>query len=254
MLRKTPVLLIIMLMSLIIPADIRTVFPDQEYIVIEDFNKTGAEFFSQWLNRDSDEKPYREYYIDSDKGKKFLRGTTLNDSSLSIQIGKLVNNTKMTGPSRVNWYIYNYPFLSWEWRVHMIPENGNESKGETNDSAAGIYVMFQRKNIPMAGWKYQPVNWIKYVWSSTLPVGTVLSRKSKKANFTLYDGRYVVVASGKKNLGRWITFKRNVLEDYIKLFGKKPQFNPVMVAILTDSNSTKSRAVADYANIRIYAR
>jgi len=225
-------------------------YPEQDTIIIEDFNKSGAEFFSQWENRDSSDNPSKEYYLDSEGDKKFLRATTLNDYNLSIQIGKLVNH----GKSSPNWYIYNYPYITWEWRVHMLPENASESRRNKNDSAAGLYVLFKRKHIPLASWKYQPVNWIKYVWSTTLPVGTVIPRKKEKAGVTLYEGRIMVVASGKKDLKKWVAFKRNVLADYIRLFGQKPLYNPVMVAILTDSNSTKSRAVADYANIKIHSR
>ena len=227
----------------------KSVYPDQDTVVIEDFNKSGAEFFSQWENRDSSDNPSSEYYIDSEGDKKFLRATTQNNYNLSIQIGKLVN----AGKSSPAWYIYNYPVMSWEWRAHILPDSGNELKRDKNDSGAGLYVLFQRKKIPFAGWKYQPVNWIKYVWSTTLPVGTVIPRKKEKAGVILYEGRCIVVASGKNDLGKWLLFRRNVLADYIRYFGQKPLYNPIMVAILTDSNSTKSRAVADYANIKIHS-
>lgn len=242
-------LLLILMMSFTAGGGSGNLYPDQDSIVIEDFNKSGAEFFSQWEDRESAENPSKEYYIDSEGDKKFLRATTLNNCNLSIQIGKLVN----TGKSPLNWYIYNYPVMSWEWRAHVLPDNGNESQRDKNDSAAGLYVLFQRKKIPFTGWKYQPVNWIKYVWSTTLPVGTVIPRKKEKAGVILYEGRIMVVASGKKDLGKWITFRRNVLDDYIRLYGQKPLYNPIMVAILTDSNSTKSKAVADYANIKIHS-
>lgn len=93
------------------------------------------------------------------------------------------------------------------------------------------------------------MNWIKYVWSSTLPVGTVIPRKKVQSGVILYDARYIVVASGGKDLGKWMSFKRDVISDYKKHFGKAPSANPVMVAILTDSDKTGSSAVADYANI-----
>ena len=100
------------------------------------------------------------------------------------------------------------------------------------------------------GWQNQPVNWIKYVWSSTLPVGTVVNTNRTSMGVTLFEGRYVVVASGPGELKKWVTFKRNIAEDYRELFGSAPRFSPSMIAILTDSNDTKSVAAADYDNIR----
>ncbi len=240
LLRKTTLLLFLISILPFFSDHPAQLHADQEYIVIENFNKSGEAFFREWKNRDTSDRPWQVYYLSSENGKKFLRGSTAGNKTLSIQIGKQVNNT---------WNIFNYPVMSWEWRVHSIPSGGKESSSKKNDSAAGIYVLFQRKNIPLVGWKYQPVNWIKYVWSSSLPVGTVIPRKKIKSGITLYEGRYVVVASGKKDMGKWLSFRRDVLADYKRLYGTNPPSNPLLVAILTDSNKTKSTAVADYANI-----
>mgnify|MGYP000889810140 FL=1 len=239
-LKRAVILLILLSLLPFIPGSSLNLYSEPESIVIEDFNKSGDLFFKEWRNMDSTHKPWDEYYLLSENGKKFLRASTERNPELSIQIGKVVNN---------QWNIFSYPVITWEWRVHRLPVNGNESRSSRRDSAAGIYVLFQRKKIPLVGWQHQPMNWIKYVWSTTLPVGTVIPRKKVQSGVTLYDARYIVVASGEKELGKWISFKRNVISDYKTYFGKAPSANPVMVAILTDSDKTKSRAVADYANI-----
>lgn len=242
-LRKAAILLILLSMIPFFTGHSHHLYSEPGNIIIEDFNKSGDSFFREWKNRDSSDSPWQVYYLLSENGKNFLRGSTEKNPGLSIQIGKLVKSS---------WDISSYPVMSWEWRVHSIPANGNESQTGSNDSAAGIYVLFQRKKVPLVSWQYQPVNWIKYVWSSTLPVGTVIPRKKVQSGVTLYEGRYVVVASGKKDLGKWLTFRRDILADYKKFYGRKPSFNPLMVAILTDSNKTKSIAVADYANIIVW--
>ena len=240
-LRRVAILLIFTFQ--IISSDPGKLYPESENIALEDFNKTGDVFFREWRNMDSSESPWQEYYLLTENGKKFLRASTERNTSLSIQIGKAMNNY---------WDIFTYPVLSWEWRIYSVPENGNESRSSRNDSAAGLYVLFQRKKVPLLGARYQPVNWIKYVWSSTLPVGTVIPRKKEKSGIVLYDGRYVVVASGKKNLGKWISLRRDVIADYIRFFGTRPSANPVMIAILTDSDKSRSKAIADYADIRAW--
>src|SRR5262249_16353519 len=56
-----------------------------------------------------------------------------------------------------------FPFLCWRWRATQLPPGGDERVEKTNDSAAGVYVLYGSRFMPRA---------VKYVWSTTLPVGT----------------------------------------------------------------------------------
>lgn len=246
-------LLLITILSICLTGHKPALYPANDFIVLEDFEKYNSYPFAEWKHKKQFKDSYLIYSLVKENNNKFLRGSSLIINT-STQLVKEINYNKITGKSLINWDIYKYPCLSWQWRVHLIPENANESIPELNDSAAGIYVIFQKRIVPFAGWQYQSANWIKYVWSSSLPVGTIITRDYSKAGIDIYDGKYVVVASGKKNLGEWITFKRNVLEDYIKFFGEKPKYNPILIGILTDANNTKSKVQADYDNIRAYAR
>jgi len=218
--------------------EVKDLFSQSDYIIIENFQKYSGNPFSEWTTRDEIKKATPVYKIMEENGKKFLRASTVNTNN-SVQIGK----------GNIKWDIKTYPCLNWEWRARILPDGGNESNSKTNDSAAGLYVVYQTKSIPLVGWQYQPANWIKYVWSTTLPVGTVIPRKISKMGFDL-EGRYVVVASGKKDLGKWISFKRNVVDDYQKFFGTKPPYKSIMIGILTDSDNTNSKAEADYGVIK----
>ena len=213
-------------------------FSQSDYLILEDFQKYGENPFASWTSREDLKKAATVYKIVEENGKKFLRASTVNANN-SVQIGK----------DKLKWDIKTHPYLSWEWRVRILPDGGNEKDGSTRDSAAGVYVVYQTKSIPLVGTQYQPANWIKYVWSTTLPVGTVIPRKITKLGFNL-EGRYVVVASGKKDLNKWITFKRNVVDDYQQFFGTKPPYKSIMIGILTDSDDTKSKAEADYGVIK----
>lgn len=224
--------------------------PAQSYIMLEDFQGYGNDPFSGWQARDSYENSIKIYSVIVEGDRKFLRASTLS-SNKSIQIGKLINENKLIGSDKIWWDIYKYPCISWDWRIHVLPKDGSEEAKKRNDSAAAIYVVFQRKRVPAVDWQNQPSDWIKYVWSTTLPVGTVVKRSASKLGVTLYDGRYVVVASGKKNMKKWMTVKRNVLQDYRQFFDKNPKFQPSVIGILTDSNSTHSTAMADYDNIMV---
>jgi hypothetical protein len=210
-------------------------FCDKPGIIIEDFKNN---LFNTWLIRDASKRQAsQKYKIRTEKNNRFLRASSYNTS---IQIAK-----------KVKWDINSYPILTWQWRVHRLPRGANEARRGRNDSAAAIYVLFQRKQIPYLSWRYQPVNVIKYIWSSSLPEGRVVKKKKTQFGSIIYEGRFIVLESGNKKIGKWINEKRNVLKDYIRVFGKKPLYNPILIAILTDSNNTKSSAIADYDNIVI---
>jgi hypothetical protein len=132
----------------------------------------------------------------------------------------------------------NFPILSWKWRIHVLPEHGREKVKSRNDSGASVYVIF--KGIL----KLNTI--LKYVWSSSLPVGTVLpSPYNSKA-------RIIVIQSGSSKKGQWVTERTDVRRDYLKAFGRTAP--PVEgIALLSDSDNTRSTAMADYDDILLLA-
>jgi hypothetical protein len=122
------------------------------------------------------------------------------------------------------------PVLQWRWRVLTLPAGADERTADRNDSAAGVYVVFDSTIIPRA---------IKYVWSSSLPAGT-------QADSPVYwRAKVVVLESGTKAAGEWKQETVNFYEDYKKLFDSEPG-EVEGVALLTDSDTTGTVAEADY--------
>lgn len=217
----------------------------QEYVcgemnckTIDNFEESGDTISKKWISRNaSREETSKIYKIKSENNNRFLHAASYGTS---IQIVK-----------KVNWDLKSYPILSWKWRVIRIPKGANEEARGRNDSAAAVYAIFQRSRIPFLSWKYQPINVIKYVWSSSLPKGKIIKKNKVKMGKTIYEGRFLVLKSGNEQLRKWITEKRNVLLDYIHLFGDSPKYNPLLIGILTDSNDTKSSSISDYDDIVI---
>ena len=58
----------------------------------------------------------------------------------------------------------------------------------------------------------------------------------------------IVIESGETRLNEWITEERNVFEDYKNAFGKEPP-HISGVAIMTDTDNTKERAIAYFGDI-----
>lgn len=210
-------------------------------VVIDDFQGYSSSPFSKWMIRDATRKAADSVYRLLAENDNIYLGA--DSSGSSIQIAK-----------KVSWNINRHPLLTWKWRARRLPANANEAYGNTNDSAASIYVIFQRARVPFMPWDRQPINVIKYVWSTTLPVGSVVNKKKEKLGVVIYEGRFLVLQTGRTRLGSWMTERRNVFDDYRRLFGTSPPGNPVLVAILTDSNETRSSAAADYDDIMILTR
>jgi len=73
------------------------------------------------------------------------------------------------------------------------------------------------------------------VWDTTAPVGLV-APSEKTGTVT-----YIIVRSGTADLGRWVTERRNVVEDFRRIYGEAPEA-PGAVSIAIDSNDTTSSA------------
>jgi hypothetical protein len=119
------------------------------------------------------------------------------------------------------------PILEWTWKVVALPKNGNSCKKATDDQAAQLFIVWPR--FPEA----VRSRIIGYVWDTTLPVGTVC--KSEKTGTVTY----IVVRSGATDLGQWMSERRNVVEDFSKVYGERPE-SPGGVSISIDSNDTNS--------------
>ena len=134
-----------------------------------------------------------------------------------------------------------YPILEWQWRITTLPRGGDSRSAATDDQAGQIYVVFPR--FPAAARSRV----IGYVWDTTAPAGGVF-RSPASSMVT-----YVVVRSGSARLGQWLTERRNVLEDFTRIYGEAPAEAVEVVSIGIDSNDTRSRAESYMGDIRFRA-
>lgn len=190
---------------------------------------------SEWYNRDGKrkavdpkERKLFHYSIQKENGNQYLHYAHTDARHLNFP---LLN--------RPNVNIYEYPILSWKWRVKKLPEGGNENSSDYNDVAASIYVVFDIGRIAL--FKKVPKS-IRYTWSTTVPKGEELSK--------LFGNQQILVLeSGPEKMGEWVAFERNIVKDYRNLFGDDPPQTPIAILILSDGDSTNSKAIADYDDI-----
>ncbi|MEI8349098.1 MAG: DUF3047 domain-containing protein [Candidatus Omnitrophota bacterium] len=140
---------------------------------------------------------------------------------------------------RIGFKLKEYPVLSWKWKVLQFPDtSAAQSEDEKDDYAARVYVIF-----PF--FSFSSSKFIEYVWSPDLPVGTV------KTNPKAKNVKMIVARSGRSYGGEWVSESRNVYDDYIKVFGAKPNRNVGAVAIMSDADQTKTVAEAAFDDIAI---
>jgi len=128
------------------------------------------------------------------------------------------------------------PILEWTWKGVVLPTNADCRKKSADDQAAQLYVVWPR--FPEA----VRSQIIGYIWDTTAPVGTIV-KSEKTATVT-----YVVVRSGPADLGKWLTERRNVAEDYRKIYGTAPD-NPGMISLAIDSDDTSSSSESFFGAI-----
>ena len=110
-----------------------------------------------------------------------------------------------------------------------LPTGASACQQSTDDEAAQIYVAWLRTPEAVRS------RIIGYVWDSTAPAGTIC--KSGKASTVTY----IVLRSGSGELGKWITERRNVVEDFRKIYGEVPD-KPNALSLGIDSDDTRSSA------------
>jgi len=193
----------------------------QECVTVENFSKGKVgEFPSDWKPRkDAGREVYSVQEMD---GLRFLRARA---KGLGIQAAK-----------EYEWDPKAYPILAWSWRPIEFPAGSDERQPKTNDSAISVYAVF-----PHTPWS---VKTIKYIWSAVVPVGT---RLSSGAGLT----QALVIRNGTDRKGGWTEERVNILEDYTKFFDEAEAPKASGIAVLTDSDDTKSTAQGDYANFRL---
>jgi len=161
--------------------------------------------------------PKYDFTIVTTDGQKALQMRSANEgSTISKEIKGKVN-------------LKETPILEWSWKVTELPKDGNSCRKATDDQAGQVFVVWPR--FPEA----VRSQIIGYVWDTTQPIGTVC--KSEKTGTVTY----IVVRSGPAELGKWLTERRNVADDYKRIYGAEPDA-PSAVSIAIDSNDTNSTA------------
>lgn len=164
-------------------------------------------------------------------------GSPTYDFTVVEQDGKRVVHLKSAGDSsnvnkdiRGKVRLADTPVLEWTWKVTALPKGADARRAATDDEAAQLYVVWPR--FPQA----LRSQIIGYIWDTTAPVGSVF--KSEKSGTVTY----IVVRSGPADLGKWVTERRDVREDFKRIYGEDPPDEPGGISFGIDSDDVKGTA------------
>lgn len=133
------------------------------------------------------------------------------------------------------------PWLNWSWRVENVLSGVNEREKAGDDYPARIYVVAKGG---LAFWKTRALS---YVWASVLPEGSMWP------NAFTSNARMIAVRGGKGELGKMLSEKRNIREDWMRAFGEDIETIDA-VAIMTDTDNSGQKARAWYGQPFFSAR
>jgi len=148
-----------------------------------------------------------------------------------------------------------YPIVRWRWKVENVLRNSDVTLKEGDDFPARLYITFEYDPDKVGltkKLKYKagraifgeiPIAALNYIWDTKTPVGSIVE------NAYTDFAKMIIVESGPGRLGTWLKEERNIYEDYKQAFAEEP---PMIngVAIMSDTDNTKERAIAYYGDIQ----
>jgi hypothetical protein len=142
--------------------------------------------------------------------------------------------------------------LKWRWRLEQPISAADLHVKKGDDVALKVCAMFDmplnRLGLVESGilrmaravnGEKLPSATLCYVWDHQLPVGTELPNAFTKRL------RYLVLDSGEKQLGQWVSHERDIVADFLRMFGHEADVMPpvIAVAVGADSDNTQSSSL-----------
>jgi hypothetical protein len=157
-----------------------------------------------------------------------------NGPEYTIHLKSGKNNSFTVGRDR-KFKLKDYPFLEWEWRVTVLPKGGDVRAKAKDDQAGSMCVVH---NQSLTGGET-----LCYLWENKGPDGTELTSTKRE------DSKYIILrAADTDETGQWFRERRNIYEDFKRLFGKEPNKDAV-IGLMIDSDDTESSGEVFYRNI-----
>jgi hypothetical protein len=194
--------------------------------IVKKFSFSDANALKEW-----EEKVFKNkviYKIEKEGDRSYVKASS--DKSASALYYKINLDTKN-----------GRPVILWNWRTEKFPAKTKPESLEAeneDDFAARVYVIFPAMFITNS-------KVLEYVWSETMPVGTTGTSPYSK------NIKLIVLRQGIDKDKKWFAEERDIYADYVKLFGRTPEYNVGAIAFMTNTEHTGTAAEAMYDEIEV---
>tara|TARA_B000000609_G_scaffold2868_1_gene1928 strand:- start:177 stop:830 length:654 start_codon:yes stop_codon:yes gene_type:complete len=195
-------------------------FANAENINVFNFTENEIQSLEVRKVRGADNKT--EYLLGSNENGNYLKAVADNAAS---GLGK-----------KVNIDLNSTPFINITWKIEKDLKGINEKSKKGHDFAARVFVI---KKTGATALSNRAIN---YVFSSNENVGDNWPSPYTKKSI---DN---VLSTTNENLNEWVTVKANVKEDF-KKFHDLDVNELDGVAIMADTDNSKSKSISYYQNI-----
>jgi len=154
--------------------------------------------------------------------------------------------------------VYQYPKLSWRWKVSNVYNKGDSSRKEGDDYPARLYVMFaydpdkatlakqmRYRLAKVLYGEYPPDSSISYIWDNRVTKAAVIT------NAYAGEAKMIPISAGSGKVNSWQDHTVDIVRDYRLAFGQDP---PAIarLAVMNDSDNTGESAQSWIQFIRIF--
>jgi hypothetical protein len=198
------------------------------------------------------------FIVNADENKKIIIGDFSNNKlqkweektfkgnskyELQKQDGELVLGASSSGTASALFYskdidLSKTPFLSWRWKIQNKLDTKDETVKSGDDYAARIYVV---RDGGLFIWKTIAIN---YVWSNQQKQFSVWNNA-----FAGKNAKMLSLRDNTAKTNQWYQEKRNILEDFKKLYPDEDVTEIDGIALMVDTDNTKTTAKSFFGDI-----
>lgn len=154
--------------------------------------------------------------------------------------------------------VYQYPQMSWRWKVSNVYNKGDSSSKQGDDYPARLYVMFaydpdkatlakqiRYRLAKVLYGEYPPDSSLTYIWDNRVTKATVIT------NAYASEAKMIPVSAGSEKVNSWQDYSVDIVRDYRLAFGQDP---PAIarLAVMNDSDNTGESATSWIQYIKIF--
>ncbi len=176
-----------------------------------------------------------------------------------VAVRAMAHNAASFLATKVDFDPHEFPILSWRWKVAQgIPSAVTTEQGK-EDSPARIMVAFDgdlsklsakdrfaAKAAQTISGQALPYATLMYIWGEKVAVDSITT-SSRSARIKM-----LAVAADDQGVGRWQSYRRNLVEDFKRAFGEEPG-KVMSIQVMTDTDNTGADAHTYYGDIAVGA-